>query len=145
MSLFSETSEGRVMLWPIDWGGGTSSRGMTGESSMPCPIAWSCFPREQNRFSRASVEVLPSCPQVLMPRSDNERSKWGPIPQSLFTGRCSMTDETSSWLIATRPSGFLSPLASFARSLLGAIPMEQVRPRVALISFLIEVAICSAV
>jgi len=61
-----------------------------------------------------------------------------PMPHSSPIGICSSVRGISSSRMMVSPSGFFISLASFASSLLGAMPMEQVMPKRALILDLIR-------
>ena len=73
-----------------------------------------------------------------MPYRASWRAVLPPTPHRSFAGIRSNTSATFSGAMTVRPSGFCISLASLARSLFGAMPMEQVMPKACLIRALIR-------
>ena len=84
-----------------------------------------------------------SSPIVWMPIPFRYASVFGPTPHSFLTESGHILVSMSFPVMIVRPSGFCMSDAIFARSLLGAMPMEQVSPVAPLTLFLISSAISS--
>ena len=102
---------------------------VTGRSSRPQAASCSQAPwvgpkwRISHRRSRAA-----SSPMVRMPSACRRASSLGPMPLILRHGSGQMSGCKSASRTMLMPLGLLNSLAILASSLLGATPMEQVRP-----------------
>ncbi len=100
----------------------------TGASSRPVAMAQSQTPPLPKAAVSSPGDRCARSPTVSTPSS--ARTFWvlGPTPGIFPTGRGARKASASSGRITVIPSGFSMSEAILAMDLLGAIPMEQVRP-----------------
>ncbi len=101
----------------------------TGRGSRLCASAWRCRPAARPSIRTSAASPNPATwPTVVMPWSRSLAAVTSPTPQSRSTGSGCRNSSSPSTGTTSRPSGFATPLATFARNFVRATPTVTGRP-----------------
>ena len=121
-------------------------RGCTRRGSRLCESAWSWRPWPAPSIATsASFGTAATSPTVWIPRLRSLEAVTAPTPHSRSTGRGWRNASSRSGGTTSRPSGFATPLATFARNFVRATPTVSGRPHRSRTSARSRAAICRGV
>ena len=102
---------------------------LTRRWSRLCEMSWRRLPTAGPAIEHSSSTGIPaSWPTVMIPCSRRRFAVAGPTPQSASTGSGCKNDNSVSGDTTNNPSGFAALLATFARCLVVATPIDNGRP-----------------